>query len=100
MIIERQKFQDVDSVTCDCGQTFCFKCELDCHSPATCEQVKDWAKNENIDSSNLGYVREDCSWPCETCRKKSIINKNCKDLECIKFNEEFCWVCNDTWKPI
>lgn len=36
-IIEKSDYAMRDMVECACGQSFCFKCGLEYHSPANCE---------------------------------------------------------------
>ena len=49
---------DKRTVRCRCDNEFCFSCGEDAHTPATCDQVKNWAKRDKGADATLDKIPE------------------------------------------
>eukprot|EP01125_Pyxidicula_operculata_P001097 TRINITY_DN109_c0_g1_i1.p1 TRINITY_DN109_c0_g1~~TRINITY_DN109_c0_g1_i1.p1 ORF type:complete len:655 (+),score=184.46 TRINITY_DN109_c0_g1_i1:54-2018(+) len=84
-------------VKCTCGFRFCFSCHHEDHSPATCEQVKQWLNKCNDDSETghwLGANTKDCP----RCTVSVEKNGGCNHMTCRQCGYEWCWLCSKIWK--
>lgn len=87
----------VPTVTCTCGNCFCFGCGLQDHMPCTCALAKKWIQKCHDDSETSNWISantKDCP-QCHSCIEK---NGGCNHMTCKKCRYEFCWVCMGDWK--
>lgn len=66
-------------VACDCGESFCFSCRRDDHSPATCEQLRVWLIKCKDDSETYNWLQANTR-ACPIC--KTAIEKNGGSRRC------------------
>jgi ariadne-1 len=76
-----------------CGNQFCFKCHNEAHAPATCEQMKLWAKESEVFNWRTINCRE-----CPKCNVSVEKNGGCNHMTCQQCKYEWCWVCLRAWK--
>eukprot|EP00026_Physarum_polycephalum_P004217 Phypoly_transcript_04234.p1 GENE.Phypoly_transcript_04234~~Phypoly_transcript_04234.p1 ORF type:complete len:612 (+),score=126.47 Phypoly_transcript_04234:129-1964(+) len=76
-----------------CGNQFCFKCHNEAHAPATCEQMKLWAKESEVFNWRTINCRE-----CPKCNVSVEKNGGCNHMTCQQCKYEWCWVCMRAWK--
>lgn len=79
------------SVTCKCGESYCFDCLKDPHDPLSCENYDEWMKDliKKIDDYqlvNLGVKK------CPKCKANIEKNGGCNYMACT-CGYEFCWEC-------
>jgi IBR domain, a half RING-finger domain len=43
---------------CSCGHRFCFACNEEAHTPATCAQMKEWIKKCDEDAATLSWIAQ------------------------------------------
>jgi ariadne-1 len=43
-------------VSCGCGYDWCFRCKIEDHAPATCQNAKDWNLKNSSDAENVNWV--------------------------------------------
>lgn len=86
-----------DSVACRCGFRFCFTCNREAHVPATCEQVKLWAKKGQDDSETTHWLLAN-TMECPKCKCTIEKNGGCNHMTCRQCKYEFCWLCRQNWK--
>lgn len=86
-----------DSVACRCGFRFCFACNQEAHVPATCEQVKLWAKKGQDDSETTHWLLAN-TMECPKCKCTIEKNGGCNHMTCRQCRYEFCWLCRQNWK--
>eukprot|EP00300_Choanocystis_sp_HF-7_P032365 c4276_g1_i2.p1 GENE.c4276_g1_i2~~c4276_g1_i2.p1 ORF type:complete len:418 (-),score=66.39 c4276_g1_i2:88-1341(-) len=88
--------RDAAEVACTCGYTWCFKCSLEGHKPATCEAVEEW-------NAKYASTKEVSQWliantkPCPKCRVHIEKNHGCMHMTCSQCRFEFCWLCRGPW---
>jgi len=91
-------FLDSRTVTCKCGNSFCFSCSGDWHDPIDCDMLKKWVKKSNDDSETSKWISvhtkdcPKCKMPIEKdggCNHMSCKNKSC--------SFQFCWLCLKKW---
>lgn len=87
----------VPSVRCSCGNSFCFQCYMEDHSPLICALALKWNKKSQDDSETINWLNANTK-DCPKC--KAVIEKNggCNHMTCKKCTFEFCWVCLGEWK--
>jgi len=84
-------------VKCLCGYRFCFSCHKEAHSPASCADVKQWAKKCKDDSETANWIVVNTQ-DCPNCRSAIEKNGGCNHMTCMKCKHEFCWICRGDWK--
>ena len=88
---------DFQRVMCtECGASFCFKCGMLEHSPATCLMLSKWTKKGVDDSETANWVLANCK-PCPGCKKNTEKNGGCNHMTCMGCHHEWCWVCEGSW---
>lgn len=88
---------NADEVQCSCGYKFCFKCNRESHSPASCEQLDAWLIKEKDESETANWITAHTKI-CPNCKRSIEKNGGCNHMTCSLCKYEFCWVCNDQWK--
>ena len=86
----------VPSVTCLCGQRFCFGCSLADHQPCICPIVKLWLQKCEDDSETANWISANTK-ECTKCHSTIEKNGGCNHMTCKKCKHEFCWVCTGLW---
>lgn len=86
----------VPSVTCLCGQRFCFGCSLADHQPCICPIVKLWLQKCEDDSETANWISANTK-ECTKCHSTIEKNGGCNHMTCKKCKHEFCWVCTGVW---
>jgi ariadne-1 len=86
----------VPTVSCVCGQRFCFGCTLTDHQPAPCELVKKWLKKCADDSETANWISANTK-ECPKCNSTIEKNGGCNHMTCRKCKYEFCWMCMGVW---
>lgn len=85
------------SVTCACGECFCFSCSSSPpHEPATCCQWKDFKKVHNEEA---GWLQRHTT-PCTGCRAPIERRDGCNHMRCTVCNHEFCFACGSRWTNV
>eukprot|EP01060_Flectonema_neradi_P001295 TRINITY_DN1075_c2_g1_i2.p1 TRINITY_DN1075_c2_g1~~TRINITY_DN1075_c2_g1_i2.p1 ORF type:complete len:500 (+),score=58.52 TRINITY_DN1075_c2_g1_i2:35-1534(+) len=84
------------TVTCDCGNRFCFNCLEEGHSPATCEMLKMWLRKEKDESETANWITANTK-PCPGCKANIEKNAGCNHITCKRCGYDFCWVCEQKW---
>jgi ariadne-1 len=86
------------TVTCECGNQFCFGCGSEAHDPAPCKAVLEWLKKDN---SLILWLRENRKAKdvknCTGCHEIIEKNQGCKHMTCRNCKHEFCWLCYQPW---
>ncbi len=73
----------VDTVKCECGTQFCFKCcEIE-HEPASCEQVINWRAKSKEEGPNILWI-ENNTKKCPKCKQNIEKNEGCNHMTCSK----------------
>ncbi|KAI1398403.1 ring finger protein [Hypoxylon fuscum] len=86
----------VPTVSCSCGNSFCFGCILRDHQPAPCELVKRWLKKCADDSETANWISANTK-ECPRCNSTIEKNGGCNHMTCRKCKHEFCWMCMGLW---
>jgi ariadne-1 len=86
-----------DTVTCQCGTKFCFKCGREDHVPCSCEELQKWLKKERDESETATWLTANTK-DCPKCNRSIEKNGGCNHMTCSLCKYEFCWVCMEDWK--
>ncbi|KAF1356252.1 hypothetical protein BDV97DRAFT_286539 [Delphinella strobiligena] len=86
----------VPTVNCDCGNHFCFGCQLLDHQPTPCVLVKKWLKKCEDDSETANWISANTK-ECPRCNSTIEKNGGCNHMTCRKCKHEFCWMCMGVW---
>jgi ariadne-1 len=86
----------VPSVTCSCGNQFCFGCSLPDHAPCVCFLVKLWLKKCADDSETSNWISAHTK-ECSKCHASIEKNGGCNHMTCKTCKFEFCWICLGPW---
>lgn len=92
-------YTDQNIVNCLCGESYCFKCGKESHSPATCKMQTEWSIKNSSESENVNWIianTKQC--PNTKCGKPIEKNQGCNHMQCKMCNAEFCWICLGEWK--
>ena len=92
-IIVLSSDRKTDNIKCVCNQRFCFKCLNAYHSPASCQDIKDWETVGDKDTFFLNSVK-----PCYHCGLLCERTHGCNHMTCPKCRGEWCWMCLGDWK--
>lgn len=84
-------------VHCTCGFRFCFSCHHEAHTPASCEQIKQWMKKCNDDSETGNWLGSNTK-DCPRCQVSVEKNGGCNHMTCRQCTHEWCWLCMRPWK--
>jgi len=84
-------------VQCGCGYRFCFSCHHEAHSPASCDQVRQWSRKCN-DDSETGHWLGANTKGCPRCNVFVEKNGGCNHMTCRQCSYEWCWMCTKIWK--
>lgn len=84
-----------ESVRCDCGIFFCFKCHELSHDPIECSLLIEWSKVRAEDFEVKNWILHNTK-PCPMCHVNIQKNGGCMHITC-KCRYEFCWVCMGKW---
>lgn len=88
---------NLESVMCNCGKIFCFRCKSDDHSPCTCEQKEKWMQfvmKEEADAKWIAMNAKLCPW----CKKAVERSAGCNYMACV-CGKSFCYLCSKPWEP-
>jgi ariadne-1 len=94
---DQQPFCGAQCVACDCGESFCFACRRDDHSPATCDQLRQWLVKCKDDSETYNWLQANTR-SCPVCKTAIEKSGGCNHMTCKKCQHEWCWVCSGPWK--
>lgn len=83
-------------VHCSNGHTFCFRCLLEVHAPATCKMVEEWNSKALADGNTARWISANTKC-CPKCRKAIEKNGGCNHMICNQCRYEFCWSCMGEW---
>ncbi|KAI5858128.1 hypothetical protein BZA05DRAFT_116256 [Tricharina praecox] len=86
----------VPTVTCNCGNRFCFGCGQSDHQPCPCSLIKKWLKKCEDDSETSNWISAHTK-ECPKCVSTIEKNGGCNHMTCRKCKHEFCWVCMGPW---
>lgn len=84
-----------ESVRCECGNFFCFKCQNLSHDPVDCSLVVEWSKVRSEDFEAQNWILHNTK-ACPKCQVNIQKNGGCMHITC-KCRHEFCWVCMAVW---
>lgn len=84
-------------VQCSCSYRFCFSCHHEAHSPASCDQIIQWAKKCSSDSETGLWLGVNTK-ACPNCNVYVEKNGGCNHMNCRQCSHEWCWMCMKTWK--
>jgi len=103
-VIKCERKNRNESVLCNCGFKFCFKCadyDVGDHVPSTCDMVEKWLRKASDESENVQWILANTK-KCPQCRKPIEKNGGCMHMTCQKHaggcGFEFCWLCRGDWK--
>jgi ariadne-1 len=85
-----------ESVRCDCGTYFCFKCHQISHDPIDCSLIIEWSKVKLEDLEVQSWILHNTK-ACPKCQANIEKNGGCMHITC-KCRYEFCWVCMGDWR--
>lgn len=81
-----------DFVSCECGASFCLKCESEAHEPVSCEMRANWMKmTQGIDVDKMWMSLN--TKPCPGCRAPVMKDDGCMTMICLACGYDFCWMC-------
>jgi len=86
----------VDNVVCECGESFCFKCQREAHEPCSCDELGKWKVKEKDESETANWLMVHTKI-CPKCKKPMEKNGGCNHMTCSQCKHEFCWICMDAW---
>jgi len=91
---------NLDYIDCVCGFSYCFKCNLENHSPSNCNLTKLWLDKHSSESENINWILINTK-QCPHCHKNIEKNQGCNHMTCQKNSggcgHEFCWICLKDW---
>ena len=97
-IIQKNEFTLATTVTCGCGESYCFSCEEEQHEPASCGHVQKWIEKEKGgDADNLQWIKANTKL-CPKCTTSIEKNAGCSAMICAKCKTGFCWFCLKVYK--
>lgn len=82
---------------CTCGYKFCWQCNEEAHTPATCDLVVQWKKKCEDDSETYNWINSNTK-PCPKCKVFIEKNDGCFQMTCRGCKHQWCWLCSDDWK--
>jgi len=85
-----------ETVECECGHTFCFKCNAASHAPAPCDLAKSWMERCGTDEATRMWLAARTK-PCPQCKVRTEKNRACNHMTCAKCRFEYCWLCLKPW---
>jgi len=89
----------MQTVQCECGQSFCFACSQEPHEPAPCQLVAEWLKKDNSIAAWLEANKGKKEIKnCTKCHEMIEKNQGCKHMTCRNCKHEFCWLCFQNWR--
>ncbi|KAL7722625.1 RBR-type E3 ubiquitin transferase [Entamoeba marina] len=83
------------NIECTCGQRFCFQCLGELHSPATCQEVTNWAELNTKDSDDSYLLLT--AKRCYHCGLLTERTSGCNHMTCPKCHKDWCWMCRGDW---
>jgi ariadne-1 len=86
----------LSAVTCTCGCVFCLRCGEESHAPVTCEQLASWQEKCKNESETANWILANTK-KCPKCAVRIEKNQGCNHMTCKKCNNEFCWICMESW---
>eukprot|EP01130_Rhizamoeba_saxonica_P016912 TRINITY_DN7918_c0_g6_i1.p1 TRINITY_DN7918_c0_g6~~TRINITY_DN7918_c0_g6_i1.p1 ORF type:complete len:643 (+),score=141.50 TRINITY_DN7918_c0_g6_i1:44-1930(+) len=82
---------------CECGIEFCWKCGLDNHAPASCEDVEEFlSRGDSEDLKTKKWLQENTK-KCPQCKNPIQKNDGCFHMTCSQCYHQFCWLCSQDW---
>jgi len=85
----------IRDVKCRCGQTTCFGCNNEAHSPCDCELSKKWKLKMDNESESMNWIIAN-SKECPKCKNYIERNTGCNCMTC-KCGHKFCYMCYADW---
>eukprot|EP01102_Stenamoeba_stenopodia_P022241 TRINITY_DN919_c0_g2_i2.p1 TRINITY_DN919_c0_g2~~TRINITY_DN919_c0_g2_i2.p1 ORF type:complete len:658 (+),score=162.13 TRINITY_DN919_c0_g2_i2:115-2088(+) len=82
---------------CTCGYKFCWQCNEEAHTPATCDLVVQWKKKCEDDSETYNWINSNTK-PCPKCKVFIEKNDGCFQMTCRNCKFQWCWLCCEDWK--
>jgi ariadne-1 len=79
-----------------CQYRLCFSCMQEDHSPATCDQAKQWRDKLDDESDNDNWIAANTK-PCPKCAVPIEKNDGCFCMTCGSCYHSFCWLCLKDW---
>ncbi|PWN45025.1 hypothetical protein IE81DRAFT_226040 [Ceraceosorus guamensis] len=86
----------IPTVTCECGNVFCFGCGLASHAPAICPITRLWSRKCEDDSETANWISANTK-ECPKCDSTIEKNGGCNHMTCKKCKHEWCWICSGPW---
>lgn len=100
------------SVTCNCGERWCWSCRNTDHFPVLCGVADAWTKlatqaqavleepkkSKEAATEKLEQIKRESHAPCPKCHVLIMKNGGCTHLTCTVCNHEFCWICLAKWE--
>lgn len=83
-------------VSCPSGHSFCFICNYENHTPASCWITKLWIQKCKDDSETANWINANTK-TCPKCESNIEKNGGCNHMTCKKCRYEFCWICLGSW---
>ena len=80
-VIEKFEYTLKKSVTCHCGNSFCYNCDKEDHEPAGCALLEKWDEKEKSDSATINWIKANTK-PCPGCKKPIEKNQGCMHMTC------------------
>lgn len=82
---------------CICGHKFCWQCNEEAHTPATCDLVEKWKKKCEDDSETYNWIASNTK-ACPKCKVCIEKNDGCFQMTCRQCRFQWCWLCCEDWK--
>jgi ariadne-1 len=86
----------VQTVRCDCGHPYCFKCGEEAHDPTSCAQLAVWTEKCSNESETANWILANTK-KCPKCNARIEKNQGCNHMNCKLCKHEFCWICMGDW---
>ncbi|CAL2034211.1 unnamed protein product [Caenorhabditis brenneri] len=95
---------DSNNVTCSCGAKFCFQCNRDPHTPASCDHMRLWERacEHHKELGKFAYKKswewiQENTQECPKCWAPIQKNGGCQFMYCKHCKHKFCWICRGSW---
>jgi ariadne-1 len=79
-IIEVLGLAEVD-VNCKCRLTFCFNCENETHTPATCDMFAKWTDRMKLEGEANNWIAHNTK-ACPRCKVLTQKDTGCNHMTC------------------
>ncbi len=88
----KPNMMELNTVTCPCGELYCYRCQNEPHYPVSCDDVKRWHQLLNSEEANSSWIRNNTR-QCPKCHQPIEKKVGCSHMKCI-CQCEFCYECN------